>query len=216
MVVDDVLSIFQFSMFISFAAVISPGPVTAAILSEAPRSGWRTGLLIAFGHSLLELAILILISLGLAVAMQSPTVLAVISIGGSLILFWIGANYIFAVWKNNLQLPLPNETSTEKPTTALIVLGMMTTLSNPFWYMWWVTVAAGYLAQFKAISALAVAIFYVGHISADFAWDTTLAAVTSSGRRWLSQRAYRVLIFITGGFMTYLGVRFFANALEIL
>jgi threonine/homoserine/homoserine lactone efflux protein len=216
MVADDVLSIFQFSLFISFAAVISPGPVTAAILSEAPRSGWRTGLLIAVGHSLLELAILILISLGLSVAMQNPTVLGAISIGGSLILLWIGAKYIFAVCKNNLQLPQPNQTDTTKSTTALIVLGMITTLSNPFWYMWWVTVAAGYLAQVKAISALAVVFFYIGHISADFAWDTTLAAVTSSGRRWLSQRAYRVLIFITGGFMMYLSVRFFTNALAIL
>ena len=148
--------------------------------------------------------------------MQNPAVLVAISIGGGLILLWIGANYIFAVWKNNLQLPKPNQTNTTKSNAALIALGMMTTLSNPFWYMWWVTVAAGYLAQFKAINAIAVAVFYLGHISADFAWDTTLAAVTSSGGRWLSQRAYRVLIFITGGFMTYLGVSFFANALAIL
>jgi threonine/homoserine/homoserine lactone efflux protein len=216
MIVDDVFSIFQFSLFISFAAVISPGPVTAAILSEAPREGWRTGPLIATGHSLLELAILILISLGLTVAIQSHVVLLVISIGGSLILFWIGASYISAVWKDNLQLPQPNQIDSTRSTTALILLGIMTTLSNPFWYLWWVTVAAGYLAQVKAISVAAVGIFYLGHISADFAWDTALAAVISSGRRWLSRRAYRVLIFITGGFMTYLGVRFFANAMELL
>ncbi len=216
MTADDVFSIFQFSLLVSFAAVISPGPVTAAILSEAPRRGWRSGPLIAFGHSVLELAILILISFGLSVVMQTTTVLVAISFGGSLILFWIGGSYIHAVWKKNVQLPQPGRIQTSRSASALVALGMLTTLSNPFWYIWWVTVAAGYLTQAKAISAAAVAAFYVGHISADFAWDTTLAAATSSGRHWLSQRAYRALILITGGYMTYLGVRYLANALVLI
>lgn len=216
MTADDVFSIFQFSLLVSFAAVISPGPVTAAILSEAPRRGWRSGPLIAFGHSVLELAILILISFGLSVVMRTTTVLVAISFGGSLILFWIGGNYIHAVWKKNVELPQPGRIHTSRSASALVALGMLTTLSNPFWYIWWVTVAAGYLTQAKAISAAAVAAFYVGHISADFAWDTTLAAATSSGRHWLSQRAYRALILITGGYMTYLGVRYLANALVLI
>lgn len=216
MIANDISSIYLFSLLISFAAVISPGPVTAAILSEAPRSGWRSGLIIAIGHSILELVILILISLGLSIVMQKPQVLMLISLGGSLILFWIGANYILAVWKDKFHLPQPNQIVSTKSSAALIVLGIMTTLSNPFWYMWWVTVAAGYLAQAKAISMAAVMAFYMGHISADFIWDTALAAITSTGHRWLSQQAYRGLVFVTGGFMTYLGFRYLINAFEMI
>ncbi len=216
MAVDDLFSIFEFSLLISFAAVISPGPVTAAILTEAPRKGWRSGPLIACGHAVLELAILILISFGLSVVMRTTTVLAAISIGGSLILFWIGGSYILAVWKNDVELPQSSQVAARKSTSALVVLGMMTTLANPFWYIWWITVAAGYLTQAKAISTLAVVVFYVGHISADFAWDTALATATSSGRRWLTQRVYRAMILISGGFMTYLGVRYLVNALEFV
>ncbi len=216
MAADDVFSIFQFSLLVSFAAVISPGPVTAAILSEAPRKGWRSGPLIAFGHSALELAILILISFGLTVVMQTTMALVAISIGGSLILFWIGSSYILTVWKKDVQFPQPGRTHSTGSARALVALGIMTTLANPFWYIWWVTVAAGYLTQAKAISAAAVAAFYVGHISADFAWDTALATATSSGQRWFSERAYRFLIMITGGYMTYLGVRYLVNALSLI
>jgi threonine/homoserine/homoserine lactone efflux protein len=216
MAANDVFSIFQFSLLVSFAAVISPGPVTAAILSEAPRKGWRSGPLIAFGHSVLELAILVLISFGLSVVMRTTMVLVAISIGGSLLLFWIGSRYILTVWKKEVQLPQPGQTPAARSSQALVALGMITTLANPFWYVWWVTVAAGYLTQAKAISAAAVAAFYLGHISADFAWDTALATATSSGRRWLSERAYQFLILITGGFMTYLGARYLVNALSMM
>lgn len=87
------------------------------------------------------------------------------------------------------------------------------TISNPFWYTWWVTVAAGYLAQAQAISAAAVGSFYLGHISADFAWDTTLALASSTGRRWLTENRYRALIMVTGCFMLYLGVIFIESAI---
>jgi threonine/homoserine/homoserine lactone efflux protein len=216
MIADDVFSTFIFSLLVSFAAVISPGPLTAAILSEAPRSGWQSGLFIAAGHSVLELLILIMICLGLSTAMQNHHVLMMISFGGSLILFWIGANYINAGWKDVYQLPNSNQAEPSKSSKALIGLGMVTTLSNPFWYIWWISIAAGYLIQARAISTLAIAAFYIGHISADFAWDTALAAATSTGRRWLGQQGYRGLMLGTGGFMTYLGVRYFINALEII
>ncbi|MEK6587657.1 MAG: LysE family transporter, partial [Chloroflexota bacterium] len=64
---ESLLAIFVFSFVVTFGAVVSPGPVTAAILSESPRQGWKVGPLIAGGHSLLELLMVILIALGLAV-----------------------------------------------------------------------------------------------------------------------------------------------------
>lgn len=96
----------------------------------------------------------------------------------------------------------------------LFGLGVATTLANPFWYVWWVTVAAGFLAQAEAIGIATLAAFYVGHISADYAWDTFLSASASAGRRVLTNRRYQALIFVTGGFMIYLGIRFFASALN--
>lgn len=197
----------------AIGAVISPGPVTATILSESPRQGWKVGPLVASGHSSLEFLVVVLLAFGLAAGLNSPLAAMIIGLLGGLTLFVIGAGYVYASVRGKIRLPDPEQVSEPRSYPGLFGLGVVTTLANPFWYIWWVTVAAGYLAQAQAISLGTMAAFYLGHISADFAWDTFLSASFSAGRRILTDRRYRVLILLTGGFMVYLGVLFFVSAL---
>jgi len=202
-----------FSFVIAIAAVISPGPVTATILSESPRQGWRVGPLIATGHSSLEFLMVVLITFGLATVLSAPLASTIIGLLGGLTLLFIGANYIYGATRGRIRLPHPEEASKPRSYSGLFGLGVATTLANPFWYVWWATVAAGFLAQAQAIGFATLAAFYFGHISADYAWDTFLSASASAGRRILTDRRYRALIFVTGGFMIYLGVVFMVSAL---
>ncbi|MFQ5942172.1 MAG: LysE family transporter [Anaerolineales bacterium] len=211
---DSLASVFTFSFLAAIGAVISPGPVTAAILSESPRQGWRVGPLIAGGHSSLELLMVTLITFGLATIMSAPIASTIIGLLGGVTLFVIGGSYLYAAARGTIRLPDPEEASKPRSYSALFSLGVATTLANPFWYVWWVTVAAGYLAQAQAIGIATLTAFYLGHISADFAWDTFLSASASAGRRILTDRRYRALIFVTGGFMIYLGIVFFVNSLD--
>jgi threonine/homoserine/homoserine lactone efflux protein len=210
---DSLSAVFVFSFVVTFGAVISPGPVSAAILSESPRQGWRVGPMVASGHSALELIMVVLITIGLAAGMASPIARTVIGVLGGLTLLFIGGSYVLASLRGTIRLPDTDERGTPRSYLALFLLGLVTTLSNPFWYVWWVTVAAGYLAQAQALGTLTVVAFYVGHISADFAWDTFLSATASTGSRILTDRRYRALIFLTGGFMIYLGGLFLVTSI---
>ncbi|HEY43880.1 MAG TPA: LysE family transporter [Anaerolineae bacterium] len=201
-----------FAFVISFGAVISPGPVTAAILSEAPRGGWRVGPLVASGHAFLELLMVLLISVGFTTGMATPVVRIVIAIAGGFVLLWIGTSHIYSAWKSRVHLPQVEGQLTKRSPFSLIALGVITTISNPFWYTWWVTVAAGYLSQALSLGYSAIGTFYLGHILADFAWDTTLSTATNASRPWLTDTRYRLLIMLTGGFMVYLGVVFLRSA----
>lgn len=209
---DSLAAVFVFSFLVSFGAVVSPGPVSAAIVTESPRQGWRVGPLIAAGHTGLELIIVILISLGLSTGLASPAIQRLISFGGGLFLLFIGITYIVQALRGTIRLPEPEHSIPPRSAAALLGLGVITTISNPFWYTWWVTVAAGYLGQAGELGLAAVAAFYLGHISADFGWDTTLSLATSAGARWLTDRLYRMLILLTGGFMLYLGGVFLGNS----
>jgi len=202
-----------FSFVVAIAAVISPGPVTATILSEAPRQGWRVGPIIATGHSSLELLMVVLITFGLATVLNAPLASTIVGLLGGLTLLFIGGNYIYRAARGRIRLPHPEEASKPRSYAALFGLGVATTLVNPFWYVWWVTVAAGFLAQAQAIGFATLAAFYFGHISADYAWDTFLSASASAGRRILTDARYRALILVTGGFMIYLGVVFIVSAI---
>lgn len=210
---ESLLAVFAFSFVVTFGAVISPGPVSAAILSESPRQGWRVGPMVAGGHSLLELIMVLLISLGLAAGMASPAARVVVGTLGGLTLMFIGGSYLLSVARGRMQLPDQQQSIAPRTYWALFALGVATTLSNPFWYVWWVTVAAGYLAQAQALGVATVAAFYVGHISADFAWDSFLSVTASAGTRILTNRRYQALIVLTGGFMIYLGLVFLTTAL---
>ncbi len=208
---DGLTSIFIFSFIISFGAVISPGPVSAAIITEAPRSGWCVGPLVAIGHTFLEFIMVILIGFGLASIMGNPMVAVVISVAGGIVLLGLGSRYIYAAAKGTMNLPTTEIHSENRSARSLVSLGLATTLANPYWYTWWVTVAAGYLIQAQAMSVAAVAAFYLGHISADFFWDTSLSLASSRGKRWISERGYRILIVCTGGLMIYFGCFFILN-----
>ncbi len=211
---ESLAAVFVFSFVVTFGAVISPGPVSAAILSESPRQGWRVGPMVAGGHSTLELIMVVLISLGLAAGMASPLARTVVGTLGGLTLIGIGGSYLLAVIRGRMQLPDQQQSITSRSYLSLFGLGVITTLSNPFWYVWWVTVAAGYLAQAQALGVATVTAFYVGHISADFAWDSFLSVTASAGTRILTDRRYQWLIVLTGGFMIYLGVVFILTAVR--
>jgi threonine/homoserine/homoserine lactone efflux protein len=209
---DNLTAVFIFSFLVSFGAVVSPGPVSAAIVTESPRQGWRVGPLVAAGHTGLELIMVVIISLGLSAGMASPPVQRLIALGGGLVLVFIGCTYILHTVQGKIELPRPDRNAPPRSSAALLGLGALTTISNPFWYTWWVTVAAGYLSEAGELGIAAIIAFYLGHISADFGWDTTLSLATSVGARWLTDKLYRALILLTGGFMLYLGGVFFLNS----
>jgi threonine/homoserine/homoserine lactone efflux protein len=204
----SLFAIFVFSFLVGAGAVVTPGPVSTAIVSQSPRQGWKTGPLVAAGHALLEFAIVVLIVLGLGAGLANPEIQRLIAVGGGGLLVWMGIMMLRAVRRGEMRLPGIDERQNPLSSGQLVGLGMLATASNPFWYAWWVTVAASYLAQAQALSTAGVAAFYLGHVSADFAWDTALSSVMGGGRRWMNDRIYRAIIVFCGAFFVYLGLSF--------
>jgi len=210
---SSILAVFGFSFVVGFGAVVSPGPVSAAIIAQSPRRGWLVGPLVATGHSFLELIIVMLIAFGLTTTLAQSYVQNTIALLGGLMLMWMGLNMGWGAYRDKIKLPGKDIHHSLMDWGELITLGVVTTLSNPFWYAWWITVAAGYLAQAQSLGAPEVAAFYLGHISADYAWDTVLSAVIGSGRNWITPKIYRGIILLCGVFIGYLGVVFIINGI---
>ena len=209
---DSLIAVFAFAIAVSVGAVISPGPVTAAVLSESPRSGWRVGPIVTVGHALVELIMVVLIAIGFSSGLATPGVQRAIAFGGGLLLIFIGVSYLISAGRGSMRLPQSSGQHSPRSTRALFSLGVLTTLSNPFWYAWWVTIAAGYLAEARALGMAALGVFYLGHISTDFGWNSLLSSITAAGRRWLTPRRYRALLMLTGVAMAYFGLAFLRSA----
>lgn len=212
---SSLIAVFVFSFVVGFGAVVSPGPVSAAIISQSPRHGWVVGPLVALGHSILEFIMVVLIAAGLSSGLAQASIQMVIAILGGLFLLWMGGSMLLGAWQGKVHIPGISVNTKIMTRWQFVTLGIMATISNPFWYAWWVTVAAGYLAQAQALGISSVVAFYAGHISADFAWDTTLSAVIGGGRKWITDTIYRWIIGVCGGFFIYLGVWFLFQGVNL-
>ena len=105
-------------------------------------------------------------------------------------------------------LPEGSSIKDELSYGRLFTMGVLASLSNPFWYAWWMTAAAVYLLEAKTAGWLIVVGFYFGHISADFVWNLLLSSVIGKGKKLITNEVYAVLISLCGGYLIYLAFKF--------
>ena len=205
--------LFAFSFVVGFGAVVTPGPVSTAIVSESARRGFIVGPLVATGHVALEFMMVMLLALGLAAGLNTPTVITVIALLGGALLLWMGGSMVWGAVKGKLVLPRPGAEVKLLNNWQLLALGVGATLVNPFWYAWWVTVGTTYMAfpQVQALGLTGLLVFYFGHIAGDYLWDCILSGVVGRGRKWITDAAYKWMIVTCGTYLIYLGFVFGAS-----
>ncbi len=203
--------LFAFSFVVGFGAVVTPGPISTAIVSESTRRGFIVGPLVATGHVALEFLMVVLLALGVSAGLRTPLIIAVVSLLGGGVLAWMGGGMVWGAVKGRLVLPKPAAGVKLLSNRQLLGLGVAATLVNPFWYGWWLTVGATYLAfpQVRVLGLAGLLAFYFGHIAGDYLWDSTLSGVVGGGRRWITDGVYKWLIVACGAYLVYLGVTFF-------
>ena len=183
------LAIFATSFVVAFSGAAMPGPVMTATISESARRGPMAGPLIVAGHAVLELGLVILIMLGLAPFLQRGWVFATIALVGSLML----ARMAWSMLRSIPTLSIHAD-AREQGGTNLMVTGAVLSLSTPYWTLWWATIGLGYILYSARFGAAGVAFFFVGHILGDLVWYSAISLAIGKGRRFLSDRSYRVLI----------------------
>ena len=183
------LAIFATTFVVAFSGAAMPGPVMTATISESARRGPMAGPLIVAGHAVLELGLVILIMLGLAPFLQRGWVFATIALVGSLML----ARMAWSMLRSIPTLSIHAD-AREQGGTNLMVTGAVLSLSTPYWTLWWATIGLGYILYSARFGAAGVAFFFVGHILGDLVWYSAISLAIGKGRRFLSDRSYRVLI----------------------
>jgi threonine/homoserine/homoserine lactone efflux protein len=100
--------------------------------------------------------------------------------------------------------------------SVLIPAGVLVSVSNPYWVIWWASVGAAYMSESLEHGAVGVGSFFTGHILSDFAWLTLVAFVLASGRRIMSRGVYRGILVACGLFLLVLGTYFVYSGIGFL
>lgn len=93
-----------------------------------------------------------------------------------------------------------------------VVSGIVGSLSNPYWFIWWATVGLGYLVSSLKYGFPGVAAFFAGHIAADLACYSLLSLAVSEGRRMIGERGYRIMLYGCGLFLIAFGGWFISSS----
>lgn len=216
----ELAAIFTTAFVVGFSGAMMPGPLLTVTIGESARRGFIAGPLIVLGHAILELALIIALAAGLAVFITAPRVSQVIAVIGGIFLFYLGIQMCRDALKGKLSMEMVrsaeggaaspgNETAApvKAGTGRLhpVAAGIMLSLSNPYWTLWWATIGLGYITLSLRSGYTGLTFFFSGHILADLVWYSLVSAAVAGGRKFLSDGIYRGILVSCGIFLAGLG-----------
>lgn len=204
-------------MLVAFSGALAPGPMLTLVVSSVAKKGFWTSFFIVVGHSLLELAVVISFFLGVLKYLENPIIVKIIGILGGLFLLYLGIDIIISIFKKKYIIDFKSivkkRTITGKSTGIIITKGVLISLMNPYWYIWWITIGAAFIIKSVEFNIPGISSFYLGHISADFIWYLFIGFLINTGRKFFNQKIYNGILAACSLFLFYLGIRFIIEAL---
>ncbi|MBE3123781.1 MAG: LysE family transporter [Planctomycetes bacterium] len=195
------------SFFLALSGALVPGPMFSATVAGSHRKGFWFGPGVILGHALAELAVLGLLVLGLASFLENRWVLVTIGAVGAVALVWMGVGLV-----RQARRP-PDVEQAAVLRLGAVPTGIITSILNPYWYLWWVTQPALLLASAVALGWPGIAAFFAGHISADLGWYSLASLSVSRGKHLLQGRLYKGLLIGCAGILFVMAVLFARLAL---
>lgn len=203
-------TLFLTALGIAFSGAIMPGPVLTYTIRQSLVIGPRAGFLIMLGHAILEIALIGLIFLGFDVILQSDAAQIAIGMIGGLLLVYLGCDMIVGAIKNKVRIVVEGEGGGSK---GMVLSGFLISASNPYFLLWWAIIGLGFLlGAYKTFGVAGVAVFYLGHILADFLWYGTVSTIIGKTRRFINEGAYRGIVIGLGCLLAYFGGSFVCQA----
>jgi len=189
-------TIFLTSFIIAFSGAMMPGPLLTITISESARQGGWVGPKIIAGHAILEIVLIAGILLGLAPFLQNDTFFIVIAIIGGGIMIWMS----WGMFSSLPQLNINNNTNTKRQKN-IYLSGILMSLANPYWIIWWATIGLGYILHSMKFGIMGIFLFFIGHILGDLVWYSGISFAIGKGRNLFTNRIYRILVGSCAAFL---------------
>lgn len=157
------------------------------------------------------------LAVGLNQVLRQPLVVGGIGILGGIVLLWMGWGIVKMARAGPGDAPVSGAAVPVRGN--LVRTGLLITISNPYWLLWWATVGAAYFVAFSRFGIVALLVlFLAGHLALDLGWTSFLAFAIGAGRGRVPVRAYQIVLGACGvfvmamsGYFVYSGLNFFTH-----
>jgi threonine/homoserine/homoserine lactone efflux protein len=198
---------------VSASGVLAPGPLFFANLLYGTRLGTRSGLKVAFGHTIVELPLIILLAGGLFTFDAARKYSGIIGLmGGIAILALAGLQIRSIARKKGMYAPVlaPYLAGSKGP----FIVGVVLSALNPFFFIWWFTAGLKLIVDSASFGlGTGLAVLFALHIWMDYAWLGGTALLASKGSILLKSRHYSLLLAGLSAVLVYYGISFVVQAL---
>lgn len=184
---------------ISLSGVLMPGPVFAAAVVKGAENK-HAGAWIALGHLIIEIPLIVLIAWGLDFIFGNASVRIGIGIGGGAILLFMGIRMF--------QMRSSHEVVKRAFPTHPLIAGIITTVTNPYVFLWWATVGASLIIIALGFGVVGIICFVIVHESCDLGWDYAVAYTTYRSRKLWTQKTHMFIFGIFGILLAMFGIYF--------
>ncbi len=192
------LTIFTTSFVIAFSGAMMPGPFMTMTIGESVKRGPWVGPKMIAGHAVLEMVLLFAIFFGLAPLLKQELFFVIIALLGGAIMIWMAQS----MFRSLPQLKIETTASTSK-TMNLYLAGILMSLANPYWIIWWATIGLGYVLHSQKLGFIGIVFFFIGHILGDLVWYSAISIAVGKGRKFFGNKTYRILVGSCAAFLAF-------------
>jgi threonine/homoserine/homoserine lactone efflux protein len=186
------------AVLISLSGVMAPGPITAVVVGKSSESP-KAGALVAIGHGIVELPLMVAVFLGLGRLLDAVLIRAMIGIAGGVFVIWMGVGML----RHFNQHAVDPERDTRSP----LVSGILLSIANPYFLVWWGTVGAALILRSFEFGLIGFIAFALGHWLCDLAWDSLLGVAAFKGGQFFGNRFQQVVFALSGVMLLFFGGR---------
>ena len=195
------------AVFISLSGIMAPGPITAVTLGKGNNSP-HAGAFVAIGHGVIEFPLMISIFYGLGYLLQLSYVKASIAFVGGLFLLFMAIGMLRSITQF--------EISSRRYPYSPIIAGVLLSIGNPYFLVWWATIGATLILHSFQFGVLGFIIFMVVHWLCDFVWFYFLSALSFKGGQFFGKGFQKISFVICGVFLFFLSGKFIFDAVKMI
>ncbi len=173
-----------------------PGPLLTYTITrtlQTTRLGWLTGARVVSGHAALEALLVLGLVLGVGGLLQSPMALTIITAVGAALLVLMGVSLLRGTFRGTAEAALTAGAESQRGSAGRggialqlppVVAGVVVSVSNPYWWVWWVTIGSSFLIRYDVTFQKwpALLAFFIGHELGDLGWFSAVSVILSLGK----------------------------------
>jgi len=199
---------------VALSGAMMPGPLLVMTIARAAEDGFWTAPMLMLGHVIAELATVILLVKGAGRFLKRPGVFGIIAIIGAAFLLYMA--YGTFTYSGTGPAITGSGTTPDSARLPDPVSGLVLSLTNPYWTMWWVTIGTSYLALAQKCGTAGIAAFYSGHILADIGWYCAVALLVATGSQFLTGDIYHGVLMALSIVLGGMGIYFLVSGVRSL